>query len=183
MTIPLLILSAYSLIYLIERVKSVILKFIILALFMSMFLYSGYKILTDFKNAPIPKIDLEQFINGWPAGGGIRESIDYFKEKAKEKEIVIATEGTFGLMPYSYEIYLNGKENIEVRGYWPIEDSPPEELMELSKTKDIYFVFYQPCPGCEYPGDAPDTWPLEKISEFEKGDPKTTLTIYKLKTE
>ena len=180
MTIPLLILSAYSLMYLVVKVRKLYLQVIIFIFFISLFIYSDVKILTDFKNAPIPKIDLEQFINGWPSGGGIKESIEFFEKEAKSRNILIATEGTFGLMPYSYEIFLGNNPNIEIKGYWPIENTIPEDLLESALEKDVYVVFYQPCPPCEYPGAAPVTWPLEKISEYEKGNKAVTLSIYKV---
>ena len=83
-------------------------------------------------------------------------------------------------MPYSYEIFLGNNPNIEIKGYWPIENTIPEDLLESALEKDVYVVFYQPCPPCEYPGAAPVTWPLEKISEYEKGNKAVTLSIYKV---
>lgn len=180
MTIPLLVLSAYSLMYLMDKVKKIYLQIAVLIFFVSLFIYSDIKILTDFKNAPIPRIDLEQFANGWPSGGGIRESIEFFEREAENNKILIATEGTFGLMPYSYEIFLGENQNIEIKGYWPIKNTIPEDLLESALEKDVYVVFYQPCPSCEYPGAAPATWPLEKISEYEKSNKTVTLSIYKV---
>ena len=180
MTIPLLILSAYSLMYLMDKVKKIYLQTAVLIFFVSLFIYSDIKILSDFKNAPIPKIDLEQFINGWPSGGGISESIEFFEREAENRKILIATEGTFGLMPYSYEIFLGENPNIEIKGYWPIENTIPEDILQSAQEKDVYVVFYQPCPSCEYPGAVPITWPLEKINEYEKGNKAVTLSIYKV---
>ncbi len=177
MTLPLLPLVAVGFLKLVEVVKSKIaIGFIIIAFFMYP-IYTNYMILINFQDAPIPVLDREQLINGWPAGGGVKESIEFFENEARNKQIIIATQGTFGLMPYSYEIYLNENSNIEVRGYWPIEDNPPRELLDAEK--DVYVVFYQPCPQCRYPGDAPDTWPIEKIREYRKGDGITTLGLYK----
>ncbi len=180
MTIPLLILSAYSLMYLITRVKQIYLKFLIIAVFTGLLVYVDVKILKDFENAPIAEIDLGQFIRGWPAGTGVRESVEFFEQQAKNKEIFIGTQGTFGLMPYSYEIYLGTNPNIEVVGYWPINDTIPEDVLEIARTKEAYFVYYQPCPQCEYPGAAPLGWPLEKIAEYKKADKNNTLTIYRV---
>jgi len=180
MTIPLLILSSYSLIYLLGKVKSLYLKIAIMLIFTCVFIYADFKILTDFKNAPIPRIDLEQFVNGWPAGGGVNESIKFFEEEAQDKKIIIATEGTFGLMPYSYEIFLNKNPNIEIRSYWPIKDTLPEDIVKDSSERDVYFVFYQPCPACDYPGAAPISWGMEKIKEYKKGDGSVSLSIYKV---
>lgn len=180
MTLPLLILSAYSLWFLIEKVRKIYLQIIILFFFTSLLIFSDIKILTDIKNAPIPRIDLEQFINGWPAGGGVKESIEFFEKEAESKQILIATQGTFGLMPYSYEIFLWENPNVEIRGYWPIENAIPEDIIASAQERDVYFVFYQPCPPCAYPGDAPLTWPMEKIHEYKKGKGDVTLSVYKV---
>ncbi len=180
MSLPLLPILAFGLFKIASIVKN---KIIIVLLSIGFFAYpifSSYTILTDFSNAPIPKSDLEQFVRGWPAGGGVRESIEFFEEKALSGEILVATQGTFGLMPYAYEIYLGENPNIEIKGYWPIEDQPPTEVFEIAKNKEVYFVYYQPCPQCAYPGAAPTSWPLEKIEEYEKDDDNTSLSIYRL---
>ena len=146
------------------------------------FILYPLKVSLDFvfnpKNVAIASADREQYISGWPSGGGIKESIEFFKKEAEDKKIFIATEGTFGLMPYALDIYLGDNKNITTKGYWPIEEFP-EELLEQGDMSPVYFVFYQPCPGCEFPGDAPDSWPLKLISKYKKGE-NTFYSIYSL---
>ena len=134
--------------------------------------------ITNPKVARIASADVEQYIKGWPSGGGVAESIEFFESEAENNKILIATEGTFGLMPYSYEIYLQDNPNVITKGYWPVDEFP-EELLESAKTRDVYFVFYQPCQNCEFPGDAPDSWPLKLVNRFEKSE-NTFLSIYKV---
>lgn len=179
MTLPLLVLAAYSLHYILFSIKNQFYKIILVLLFTSVMIRTDYYILNDFANAPIPRIDLEQYINGWPAGGGIREAVAFFEEKSQNQKILIATEGTFGLMPYSFEIYLKDNKNVTVIGIWPIKDTIPQELLASARKMPTYVVFYQPCPGCLSLGGAPVAWPLNKVLDFKKGK-DTNLTVYEV---
>lgn len=155
---------------------------VVTVLVITFFMLYPAKVSLDFiinpASARIASADVEQYLKGWPSGGGVRESIEFFENQAKNKKIVIATEGTFGLMPYSYEIYLLENPNIIIKGYWPIDEFP-EELLELGKTHDVYFVFYQPCEDCDFPGAVPKDWPLEQVKTFKKSE-GVYLTIYSL---
>jgi hypothetical protein len=155
----------------------------IAALTILLFTLYPIKVSLDFifnpTQANIASADVEQYIKGWPSGGGVSESIDFFRERAENNKIIIATEGTFGLMPYSYEIFLSNNPNIEIKGFWPISDFP-QELLEGNEEKEIFFVFYQPCKECEFPGDAPDSWPLELVKRIEKNN-NIYLSIYEVK--
>lgn len=160
-------------------------RYTIAALILLFFLLYPAKTSIDFitnsANATLASADVEQYVKGWPSGGGVKDSIEFFENESRDKEIVIATEGTFGLMPYVYEIFFKDNANIKTIGYWPINEFP-EELREMNKEKDVYFVFYQPCPDCEYPGDAPDAWPLRLVKAYEKSE-NTFLSIYKVEKE
>lgn len=140
-----------------------------------------YFIFKDFARAPIPKLDLEQLINGWPAGGGIKESISFFEKESARGEIMVGTQGTFGLMPAAYEIYLKENKNIRINGFWPVEsDKVPDLLLDYAERIPTYFVFYQPCPDCDFPGMAPKRLNLTEVSSYQKGIGDSKLTIYRV---
>lgn len=179
MTLSLLPLIAYSLFYIKEKIKNP-LFFVVCLLFFILPVFSEYKILTDFQNAPIPTIDLNQYSNDWPAGGGVKEAVAYFKDQAATKKIYIATQGTFGLMPYSLELYLVDNPNIIIHGFWPVAENRPKELVEAAKIMPVYVVFYQPCRECSGLGFAPSSWNMELVAVYKKPN-KNNLTIYKLK--
>ena len=120
--------------------------------------------------AAIANSDRDQYITQWPAGGGVRESINFFNIQAQNQKIYVGTEGTFGLMPAGLEIYLVKNPNITTKGYWPINDQMPQDLASSASNMPTYFIFYQPCPSCKISGDAPPTWPLKLISSFKKSD-------------
>ena len=62
--------------------------------------------------APIADADHGQYVNGWAAGWGVKESVTFFENQAKDKKIFVATAGTFGLMPESMELYMISNKNI-----------------------------------------------------------------------
>jgi len=181
MTLSLLPLIAYSIYILYGRLKEKLLLrvfFIVLAIFYSF--VSSILILTDFKNAPLPSADKSQYLTGWPSGVGIPETINFFQERAKKGEIFIGTEGTFGLLPFAYELYFVNNKNITVKGYWPIGPDIYPELIKISLVKPTYIVFYQDCIPCEATGVAPRTWPLKKVMQIAKAEKNTYITVYQV---
>lgn len=180
MVLPLLPLVAYSIYYLFKKYTNTLIRIVLILVIGFFPARQMYYIIFDFANAPIPRLDLEQFINGWPAGGGVSESTEFFMNEASKGPIYIATQGTFGLMPASYEIYFQGRDDVTLKGYWPTNENIPGEVLEKAEEMPTFFVFYQDCPVCVFPGDAPDTWPIEKISEYKKGVGSTTLSVYRV---
>lgn len=177
MAISLIPIASYGLVGIKNVLKN---KFVLGALIIITvfpFLKTDFYIITDFPKADIPLTDKFQYSIGWPAGNGISESVEFFKRESNKGPIFIGTGGTFGLLPMSYDIYLSDNPNIKTKGYWPIEVTPPADLMELKKKETVYFVFYQPCPSCKLIGDAPPSWGLTKIISYPKD--QSNLTIYK----
>lgn len=181
MSLPLLPISGYAFYRLSEKIKNMSLFALVSIILLSFMLYADFYILTDFAKAPIPQPDLNQYSNDWPAGGGVKESVQFFEQQAKNKKIFVGTEGTFGLLPYALEIYLINNPNITIKGYWPVKTVPPEDLIAASKKMPAYIIFYQPCPDCSSSGFAPTAWPLTVIARYKKGISNTYLSIYQVK--
>ncbi len=169
-TVFLLPLVAVAIAGISEKIKNKILVFAFVCVVLSMQVYSDYFILTNFSKAPIPDADRFQYINGWPAGGGVKDAIAFFNEEAKDKKISIVTQGTFGLMPYALEIYLRPNKNIETTGIWPITEQIPADILRKAAIQPTYVVFYQDCTHafCEYIGDAPREWPVREVLKIHK---------------
>lgn len=180
MILSLLPLMAYSLSNLFNLLKSRYVWVLIFLVSISFAVFADSKILTGFSKAPIPKPDLDQYVNDWPAGGGVKEAVEFFKQEAQDKKIYVATEGTFGLMPYSFEIYLITNPNITIHGFWPINDTPPIEALSAAKKMPVYFVFYQPCVPCQNSIETPVQWKVNAIHRYVKGIGKRYLTVYQL---
>jgi len=178
MVLPLFPLASFSLYYLFQKKRTKYLSIIITLITFIFLAFIDYKIVTNFSQSPIPEADKGQYYSGWPSGIGVKESTAFFHNEAKSKPIHIATIGTFGLLPYAYEIYLHDTENISIKGYWPIQSTPPRELVQTAKKMKVYVVFYQECPSCPMKGVAPSTWPLNIVYQVKKEQPNTYLTVY-----
>ena len=181
MTMPLLILGSFTLYHLLLLIKNIWLKGIVIIVFTAMFVVTDYFIITDFVKASVPKAEKGQFITDWPGGVGVRETIAYLSEKAKDEKIYVGTGGTFGLMPYALEIYLHDNPNITIKGFWPVESTPPKEVLEAAKKMPTYFVMYQGCPSCPETGIAPSEWKAESVLEFERIEPDSFYNLYEIK--
>lgn len=174
MTIPLLVMASFSLTQLLENQKNRIISVAVFIIVFAFFLRADFYILTDFARAPIAKADTDQFMNEWPAGGGIRETIEFLSNESKDKKIYVATQGTFGSLPtYATEIYLDMNKNIEKRGIWPIPPEIPEDLVEKAKTRRVFFVFNDT-------SSAPPGWPVKLIARYKKGIGDAYLSIYEV---
>ena len=180
MILFLLPLIAFSLANIEIRIKKISLFVIFCVLVFLLSIKTDYLILTDFDKAYIPQSDIDQYSKGWPAGQGVREYVNFFENEAKKGKIYIATQGTFGLMPFALEIYLINNPNIKIEGYWPVGDVIPTKVTEESKKNPTYFLFYQPCSSCAYTGAAPVQWNLNSILQV-KGGQNNYTSIYRIK--
>lgn len=179
MTISLLPLAGYTL-YEIAKKSKLWIAIIVGILCMALYIRADYFILTDFAHAPIPSSDLGQLINDWPAGGGVKETTAFFAEQAKNNKIVIATEGTFGLMPAAYEISLVDNPHVKIQGLWPISDTLPAVLTDASKKYPTYVVFYQPCVSCRNGDQVPSQWPVKLLASYQRGISNRYLRLYQV---
>lgn len=183
MTMSLLVLAAFALFHILTIVKKVWLQAAVVVVFLLMFVINDYIIVTNVEKAPIPKADRGQFITGWPAGGGVRETVAFLQEKAQKEKIYVGTGGTFGLMPYALEIYLHNNPNVKIVGFWPVESTPPKEVIESAKKMPTYFVFYQECPSCPSIGKAPPEWKVTEVLSVKKLEENSVYTLYQVKSQ
>lgn len=174
MSMPLLVLAAWSLEKIALKVKNTALFSVFCFLFFVFSLYSDYKILFDSSSAPIPKSDLAQYINDWPAGGGVKEVVTYLESQAQKGKIFVGTEGTFGLYPASLELYLVDHPNVEIKGYWPFGEGTIEELKEKARKLPTFLVLKE----TQKP---PEDWPLKLIFKIRKGKGNVYLYFFKVK--
>jgi hypothetical protein len=135
-------------------------------------LYTSFKLITDPIDAPIPKADKGQFFNSYFAGDGVEEVVEFFKKKTKEEEVVLYTEGTFGLLPYAVELYFNTNPNIKIIGVWPLSDVPSDKVRYVEE-KANYLITNET-------QDVPKHWPIERIFEVQKGKSTDKLRLFKI---
>lgn len=174
MTIPLLVLLAYSINYIWDNSRSWFLKCLFIALSLGAMVFSSFMVLVDLAHAPIAKPDTDQFVNSWPAGGGVREIVKYFEDKAKSQKIYVATEGTFGsLATYAVEIYLGDNKNVEKRGIYPLPEKIPDDLMLRASRMPVYLVTNDS-------QKIPPGWPLKLIHRYQKGIGDYYMSLYEV---
>lgn len=175
MTLFLLPLAAFSLVKLSETIPRRTLLLFLYGAIALVLLRNDFYIIHDFSYASIPYSDLEQYINGWPAGGGVKEIISYLAGESQKGKLYVATEGTFGSLPtYAMEIYLDENKNIKKRGIWPIPSKIPKDLVEKAKTIPVYFIFNQ----SEKP---PFKWPVDLVMRYQKGSGNAYMSLYKVR--
>lgn len=136
--------------------------------------FLDFKILTDPLRAPIIQADRDQYVDGFPAGWGIDEVIGFLKREASDKKIFLGTQGTFGLMPASFELYLWDNNNIEIRGYWPVS-KVPKDVVDKAGEKPTYFVYYE-----SYEGQIPPQDNIELVKAYQKGIGNRFMYLYRV---
>lgn len=177
MTMPLLVLTAFSLNFILDSIKTKLLKVGVFLAFTILMLRSDFFILSDFKNAPIADSDLGQYINDWPAGGGISDVVSILSDKARDQKIYVLTGGTFGSLPtYAMEIYLDENKNIEKRGIFPVPEDIPKDLLEKARFMPVY-VFMSNQKEFE---KNQKNWPIKLIVEYRKGKGDAFTHLYEV---
>lgn len=175
MVMPLLVIAASVISGLTSKWKKN--KKLLTAFFVIVFAYPIYQcflLLVSPVDAAIPPSDKNQLLEDWPSGYGVNEVISYISDKAKEGKVVLGTEGTFGLNPAVYEIYLKNNQNIDIRGYWPVGELP-RDLLEAAKSYPTYLVFKES-------QKIPENWPLELIAKYRRGKGNTFLLFYQVES-
>jgi hypothetical protein len=183
MSVMLLPLVAWSLNFLFEKaekffpknlVYSRIVQVILLLVVIAYPVYISTLFATDPLKAPIADADHGQYVDSWAAGWGVKESVAFFKQQAQSQKIFIATEGTFGLLPYSLEMYLVDNKNVTIKAYWPV-DIFPKSTLSYAQKMPSYFVFYQPQHVV-----IPVDFPLKLVFEVGQGDTSNYYRVYQI---
>ncbi len=173
-TLTLLILMASSLFEIERWIKNKRVLLLVMSVILLPSILFDYRILSDIKHAQLTYIDKGQYLNDWPSGWGVRESVEILRNEARKGKIAIFTDGTFGLMPYALELYLVYDENVFIKGLWPLSDEFPSEMKAKAKEMPTFFVGNQK-------QNIPSAWPLKLVGQWEKGSNKEkTLRLYRV---
>lgn len=161
MILPLMILSSAGVVWMWERLRSSVWRWAFVILLFGASMYTDYYIVTNPLYAPIPPADAGQYIDNWPSGWGIPEVNAFLASEAKKGKVSVYTDGTFGLLPYSIEIYLVDNPNMKIKGIYPVTSDIPQEVLEDAKDHPTYIIFNKI-------QDIPP-WPLTFIFQYQKG--------------
>lgn len=162
MTLPLVMAAAFTAIMLWDKFKNRWVRCVLLTVLLIPSIYTTWFVVTQPKAAPIPLAERGQFIDDWPAGGGVKEVVSYLAAESSHQKINVFTEGTFGLLPYAFEIYLVDRPNVTITGLWPLPPVIPDEMVRAASASATYFVMNET-------QTTPD-WPIMLIGEYEKGN-------------
>lgn len=174
MTVMLLPLIALSLYEVFVGTKRIWIGMAVSIVFLALWIRADYYIITNFAISPIPKADLTQYSNDWPAGGGIAQIISYLSNQSRKGPIYVASEGTFGSLPtYAVEIYLGDDKNVEKGGMWPVPDIVPLSLIKTAAKEPVYMIFNQ----TQMP---PTGWPVKLIARYQKGIGNTSISLWQV---
>src|SRR3990167_4627636 len=141
----LIILIAFFTVFILEKYKKYTnISLAVFLLMLSVPAFTSYKLLTDPARANIPEGDSNQYFNDWPAGYGVSEIVGIITQDSQKAPVHVATEGTFGLMPFALNIFFFENENVHISSYWPLNpQNLPREIFDIAETQKTYIVLYQ----------------------------------------
>lgn len=170
-----LILIANCLEYIYLKLKiDTRLKYLLLSAFFVLPSINSFLLITNPTKASIPKSDSDQYLNSWPAGFGVDAVVDFFKAESQNKVINVATEGTFGLLPYALNIYLNQNQNIKIDAYWPLNpEELPFQITDLPQSNRTYLILYQTQKSVVNPK-------LKLLNSYQQGIGESHLRLYEV---
>ncbi|MGD9129771.1 MAG: glycosyltransferase family 39 protein [Candidatus Woesebacteria bacterium] len=87
-----------------------------------------YYSIFNINKIPFVKEDKTQYLYEWSAGFGVKKAVTYIQEQAKNKKVLVATEGYFGTLPDAILMYLHRRDvsNLRIEGI----GQPVRELRE-----------------------------------------------------
>lgn len=149
-------------------------NFLISIFLISLFLfYLDYPVLFNFSKISFPPVDRGQYLEGPPAGWGVKEIVEYARRKSAEKPILILAEGNFGLVADMLDVHLKPGDRIEIKGLWPFEEKHIYEHQKELKNRYVYAVFPH---RSEFPG----IWPVKLIKKYDKPGNKSSIYLFEL---
>ena len=135
--------------------------------------FSDYKILTEMSHAPIPQADLQQYVNSYSSGRGLREIINYLGEQARKTPILITSEGTYGSLPTTVvEIYFVHNASVERYAFEARPKRLDEHIYNKARVKPVYIIFNET--------QSVSKWPLRLVMRFKRGSGDLYLSLYKV---
>lgn len=139
----------------------------------SFIVFSDYKIITNIARAPIPAIDLKQYVNDSSSGQGLREIVSYLQQQASKESIAVATEGTYGSLPTTViEIYFAHNANVKPYSFDTRPKNLPMYLYEEAKKKSVYIILNET--------QVVNKWPIDLIMKFRRGEGNLFLSLYRI---
>lgn len=134
--------------------------------------YFNYTILFDNQKIPFPPVDRGQYIESVNAGYGLRELVQFAREKSVDKPVILLAEGNFGVVGDMLESSIGPGEKVSVRGFWPLSEKDLYDNQKDLKANHVYVVYSH-----KQLKDILPIWPLKLVKEYKRpyGDSSFTL--------
>jgi len=171
-SVPLLILAGSGVVRLWQTTSSFWFRLSVAFLCILPVAFTSFGILFDYKNATLPSIDRFQYIEGWPAGWGMKDIARFVEEHATKGKITILTEGIYGSMPTTaMRLYFRNYPQVHIR---PIDDVTLTVPCEIDWSEGVYVILNKS-------QDIPTTWEAEEMVAVQKGNANSYVRLLKLK--
>jgi hypothetical protein len=95
-----------------------------------------YYILADPSRAPLPPVDKEQYITGWPSGYGIPEAVGWLEKQSVHKQIQVVASGS---AMWALRMYLDEDPRITI-----VEQNIGEAVSSIDRSSETFFVANPP---------------------------------------
>ena len=112
---PLIILITIGFLNFLNKIKSNILKIILIIAVFILNINFIYKISTDPFHQKLTSTE-QGYLSDWTSGWGIKQSADFLKQRAQVANIIVGTEGAFGTLPDGLQIYGNKVHQLTIIG-------------------------------------------------------------------
>lgn len=112
---PFIILATFGFYWLAERIRTSWALPALMLLLVPAILFD-YDLLTAPERAPIPPIERSVYLESWSSGYGLKEIATTLKQVAKQKNVLVGTEGHFGALPDGLVVYTRKTSHIDIEG-------------------------------------------------------------------
>ncbi len=172
LTMPLLMLVAMGLASIWTKMKILNHKLLLIAVSVLPVLYMDARMILDFKTTPLPKSDKFQYVEGWPAGWGIKEVTKFIESKASEGELTLLTEGVFGSLPTTaMELYFGNYPQVHIV---PVDNGKNMDPAKIIDWQHPVYLILSKKQGL------PDRFVGQQILKVQRGNGDSYLQLYKL---
>jgi len=143
----------------------------------------NWLVLTNPAHAPLPRADLNQYVERWPSGYGVAEAAHYLQclARASPGGIVVAHHD---LQDFGLKVSLMNENRIAVRHLKVRGENNMAKLVAWSRNKPTFVVLNRP-PVSQTPSEQPDGSELLKVADlvqsFQKPGGRASVDVYRLK--
>ncbi len=171
LTMPLLVGLGAAFVHFWDRTRNLWMRLILFTLCVLPLVYLSGRTLVDYKTALLPSTDRFQYIDGWPAGWGVKDIVRFLEPEAAKGSFTILTEGKFGSMPTTaMQLYFGNYPQVHII---PIDETTLDLPQDVDWEKPVYVILNKV-------QEVPKTWNAEEILKIQKGTGDSYMRLLQL---